>query len=102
MWLRIWSSGSPTFRDVFDAQSTSTAHALDSGVQLTAVTMFLHEDHECSEEPGHGSGPLLHQTLERADLLLEIAELTSQLGQAAWRDLGLGKLGVQRGSLGQQ
>jgi hypothetical protein len=62
--------------------------------------MFLHEDHECSEEPGHGQ--LLHQTLERADLLLEIAELTSELSQAAWLDLRLRELGVQRGSLGQE
>ena len=45
---------------------------------------------------------LLHHTLERADLLLEIAELTSELGQAAWLDLGLGELGVHRGSFGQQ
>jgi len=66
------------------------------------LTTGLHEDHECSEEPGHGHGPLLHQTLERADLLLEIAELTSELSQAAWLDLRLRELGVQRGSLGQQ
>ena len=66
------------------------------------LTTGLHEDHECSEEPGHRHGPLLHQTLERADLLLEIAELTSELSQAAWLDLRLRELGVQRGSLGQQ
>ncbi len=66
------------------------------------LTTGLHEDHECSEEPGHGHGPLLRQTLERADLLLEIAELTSELSQAAWLDLRLRELGVQRGSLGQQ
>lgn len=53
---------------------------------------------ECQES---GSA-LLHRTLERADLLLEIAELTSKLGQAAWLDLGLGELGVHRGSFGQQ
>ncbi len=45
---------------------------------------------------------LLHHTLERADLLLEIAELTGQLGQAAWLDLGLGELGIHRRSFRQQ
>lgn len=45
---------------------------------------------------------LLHHTLERADLLLEIAELAGELGQAAWLDLGLGELGIHRGSFRQQ